>query len=67
MPNAVPHKFKCECGQVLLNHYPSQILNHRLSKKHALRLVNRIKLLEEIENNKIKQEQKKGSVVLTFE
>jgi len=67
MPNAVPHKFICECGQVLLNHYPSQILNHRLSKKHALRLVNRIKLLEEIENNKIKQEQKKGSVVLTFE
>ncbi len=67
MPNAVPHKFKCECGQVLLNHYPSQILNHRLSKKHALRLINRIKLLEEIEINKIKQEQKKGSVVLTFE
>ena len=33
MPDAVPHKFKCECGQVLL----------------------------------IKEEQKKGSVVLTFE
>ena len=67
MPDAVPHKFKCECGQVLLNHYPSQILNHRLSKKHALRLVNRIKLLEQKKLNKIKEEQKKGSVVLSFE
>ena len=25
MPDAIPHKFLCECGQVLINHYPSQI------------------------------------------
>ena len=47
MPNAIPHKFKCECGQVLINHYKSQILNHRLSKKHAVRLINRIKSIEQ--------------------
>ena len=26
MPDAIPHKFLCECGQVLINHYPSQRL-----------------------------------------
>jgi len=67
MPDSIPHKFKCECGQVLLNHYPSQILNHRYSKKHALRLIERIKIIEQIEINKIKEEQKKGSVIITFE
>ena len=64
MPDAVPHKFKCECGQILINHYPSQIINHRLSKKHAMRLIDRIKSIEQIEIDKIKQEQKKGSVVV---
>tara|TARA_R110002012_G_scaffold304642_1_gene508243 strand:- start:552 stop:755 length:204 start_codon:yes stop_codon:yes gene_type:complete len=67
MPNAIPHKFKCECGQVLINHYKSQILNHRLSKKHAVRLINRIKSIEQKELDKIKEEQKKGSVVLSFD
>tara|TARA_R110002073_G_scaffold81789_1_gene195974 strand:- start:85 stop:288 length:204 start_codon:yes stop_codon:yes gene_type:complete len=67
MPDAIPHKFLCECGQVLINHYPSQILKHRLSKKHALKLIERIKLIEEEEINKIKQEQKKGSVVINFD
>tara|TARA_R100000951_G_C2569464_1_gene158250 strand:- start:429 stop:632 length:204 start_codon:yes stop_codon:yes gene_type:complete len=67
MPDAIPHKFICECGQVLINHYPSQIIKHRLSKKHALKLIERIKLIEEEEINKIKQEQKKGSVVINFD
>ncbi len=67
MPDAIPHKFKCECGQVLINHYPSQILKHRLSKKHALRLIYRIKLIEEEEIKKIKEEQKKGSVIISFD
>ncbi len=67
MTDAVPHKFKCECGQILINHYPSQIIKHRLSKKHAVKLMDRIKLLEQKEIDKIKEEQKKGSVVLTFE
>jgi len=67
MPDTIPHKFLCECGQVLLNHYPSQIIKHRLSKKHAIKLINRIKLKEQEEINKIKEEQKKGSVVVNFD
>lgn len=66
MPESVPSRFFCECGQVLLNHYPSQIINHRLSKKHALRLIKRI---EDIENKKTDEEKKKeklGSITLDF-
>jgi len=67
MTDAVPHKFKCECGQILINHYPSQIIKHRLSKKHAVKLMDRIKSIEQKEIDKLKEEQKKGSVVLTFD
>lgn len=66
MPESVPSRFFCECGQVLLNHYPSQIINHRLSKKHATRLIKRI---EDIENKKTDEEKKKeklGSITLDF-
>ncbi len=67
MPDTIPHKFICECGQVLINHYPSQIINHRLSKKHALKLMDRINLIEKKKLDKIKEEQKKGTLILTFE
>ncbi len=67
MPDAIPHKFECECGQVLINHYPSQIIKHRLSKKHALKLIDKIKLKEQEEINKIKEEQKRGVVVVSFD
>ncbi len=67
MPDAIPHKFICECDQILLNHYPSQILKHRLSRKHAIRLINKIKLLETEELNKIKEEQKKIPLVISFD
>ena len=58
MPDTIPNRFLCECGQVLVNHYPSQILNHRLSKKHALKLIDRIKLKAKEEIDKLKEEQK---------
>ncbi len=66
MPESVPSRFFCECGQLLLNHYPSQIIKHRLSKKHATRLIKRI---EDIENKKTDEEKKKeklGSITLDF-
>tara|TARA_R110000787_G_C13415538_1_gene444479 strand:+ start:1852 stop:2055 length:204 start_codon:yes stop_codon:yes gene_type:complete len=67
MPDAIPHKFLCECGQVLINHYPSQILKHRLSRKHALKLIERIKLIDKEEMDKIKQEAKRIPLVIIFD
>jgi len=67
MPNSVPNKFICECEQILINHYPSQIINHRNTKKHALRLINIIKEKEKEEINKIKNQNKKESLTLIFE
>mgnify|MGYP003625710600 CR=1 FL=1 len=63
MPDAIPHKFLCECGQVLKNHYPSQILKHRLSKKHALKLIERIKLIDKEEMDK----EERISLVIIFD
>tara|TARA_R110001632_G_scaffold42807_1_gene108329 strand:- start:1982 stop:2185 length:204 start_codon:yes stop_codon:yes gene_type:complete len=67
MPDAIPHKFLCECGQVLINHYPSQILKHRLSRKHALKLIERIELIDKEEMDKIKQEEKRIPLVIIFD
>lgn len=67
MPNSVPNEFICECKQILINHYPSQIINHRNTKKHALRLINIIKEKEKEEMNKIKNELKKESITLIFD
>jgi|TARA_R110000764_G_scaffold39419_5_gene88019 hypothetical protein len=67
MPDTIPNRFLCECGQVLVNHYPSQILNHRLSKKHALKLIDRIKLKDKEEIDKLKEEQKKIPLVIIFD
>jgi len=67
MPDAIPHKFLCECGQVLINHYPSQILKHRLSRKHALKLIERIELIDKEEMDKIKQEAKRIPLVIIFD
>ncbi len=67
MPDSIPNKVICECGQVHINHYPSQIINHRLSKKHALKLMDRINLIEKKKLDKIKEKEKKGTLILTFD
>ena len=64
MPNSIPNKFLCECGQVLINHYPNQIIKHRLSKKHAYKLLDLIKLKPEKEINK---ELKNGIIIVNFD
>ena len=66
MPESVPSRFFCECGQVLINHYPSQIIKHRLSKKHAQKLMDRIKDIENKELEIQKEKEKLGSIPLDF-
>lgn len=67
MTDAVPHKFICECGAILINHYPTQIVKHRLSKKHAVKLMKQIEDKEDEKKQKIKEIEKKESMILTFE
>lgn len=62
----VQNRFVCECGSVLNNHYPYQVNNHRLSKKHALRLIKRIIDIENKDKEKKKKEEKLGTITLEF-
>ena len=62
----IKNRFICECGSVLNNHYPYQVNNHRLSKKHALRLIQRIIDIEKKEKEEKKKEEKQGSITLEF-
>jgi len=62
----VQNRFVCECGVKLINHYPYQVNNHRLSKKHALRLIQRILDMENKEKEEKRKEEKLGSITLDF-
>jgi hypothetical protein len=67
MTDAIPHKFICECGSILTNHYPAQIVKHRRSRKHALKLMDIINEKEKKEIVKIKEKEKKGSIIMSFD
>ena len=58
--------FLCECGQILRNHYPYQIVKHRISKKHILKLIQKFKDIENKENDKQKKRDKEGSITINF-
>lgn len=62
----VQNRFVCECGAKLINHYPYQVNNHRLSKKHALRLIQRIIDIEKKAKEQKRQEEKQGTITLEF-
>lgn len=61
-----PFIFNCECGAILKNHYPSQIVKHRISKKHISKLIQRLKDIENKINEKDKIKDKEGSITVNF-